>query len=367
MRYSAVLGILVVLAAPLAAQTAAEIRAAAESITAQAIARHVGVIAHDTMLGRDTPSRGLEMTARYVADQFERLGLKPYGDDGTWFHHYRIPEAKPSDTAATALNTVGILEGSDPQLKQEYVILSAHMDHLGLSSGQIDSINNGANDNASGVAGLIELARAFSQPGTRPKRSLVFLAPSGGARGMWGSEAFAMQIRDQASGGKGRVGASGQNQNILKSLAAAIKTAYARANTAATSAAVANLNLDGIGGGIGDSIMVNGTREVVVTPPTWIAAAHPDLGLTVVEGGTVVSPESDHFPFARRGIPSLYFHRGSLNHDRAAPDSLDVVNVEAAARVLRLVFYVGREIANADKRPGWTPEGRRQFLAPPPE
>lgn len=94
-----------------------------------------------------------------------------------------------SDTA-TAPNVVGILEGSDSALKKEYIVFSAHMDHIGISRVQADSINNGADDNASGVAGLIELAQAFSQPGVRPKRSLIFLATSGGAKGSWGSRSF---------------------------------------------------------------------------------------------------------------------------------------------------------------------------------
>ena len=116
------------------------------------------------MLGRGTPGPGLELTARYVADQFQRFGLKPGGDNGTWLQ--RFPVRGGTDTM-TAPNTVGILQGSDSALKQEYIVIVAHMDHIGFSRGrgQADSIYNGAADNASGTAGVIELAKAFTQPG----------------------------------------------------------------------------------------------------------------------------------------------------------------------------------------------------------
>ena len=89
-----------------------------------------------------------------------------------------------------APNTVGILEGSDPPLKNEYLVFSAHMDHIGITPGQPDSINNGADDDGSGTAGVMELAEAFSRPGARPKRSIIFLTVSGEEKGLWGSGYF---------------------------------------------------------------------------------------------------------------------------------------------------------------------------------
>src|SRR6185369_15630463 len=109
------------------------------------------------------------------------------GDSGTWFQRYPLP----GDKSATAPNTVGILEGSDPKLKEEYVVFSAHMDHIGISSGETDSINNGADDDGSGTTAVIELAEAFSRSGARPKRSVIFLTVSGEEKGLWGSAYFA--------------------------------------------------------------------------------------------------------------------------------------------------------------------------------
>jgi Zn-dependent M28 family amino/carboxypeptidase len=88
---------------------------------------------------------------------------------------------------AAAPNVVAVLEGRDPRLRHEHVAISAHLDHVGVRPGSPDSVFNGADDNASGVAGLLELAEAFSRRDARPARSLLFLVPSGEEKGLWGS------------------------------------------------------------------------------------------------------------------------------------------------------------------------------------
>jgi hypothetical protein len=98
------------------------------------------------------------------------------------------PKVKPPPAGRDmAMNVVGHLRGSDPRLRSQSIVVTAHMDHLGVTPGQADSVYNGADDNASGVAGLIELAKAFSQPGVRPRRSILFVGVSGSAKGFWGS------------------------------------------------------------------------------------------------------------------------------------------------------------------------------------
>ena len=80
--------------------------------------------------------------------------------------------------------------GHRPGLKHEYLVFSAHMDHIGITPGLPDSVNNGADDDASGTTGVIELAEAFSRPGARPRRSIIFLTVSGEEKGLWGSRYF---------------------------------------------------------------------------------------------------------------------------------------------------------------------------------
>ena len=96
----------------------------------------------------------------------------------------------------TRENVIGILEGGDPVLKNEYVVISAHLDHIGLSAPLPDghNVNNGADDDGSGSAGLMAMARAYAEgaaKGMRPKRSIIFLWNAGEEKGLWGSQYFA--------------------------------------------------------------------------------------------------------------------------------------------------------------------------------
>src|SRR5262249_40920016 len=154
-------------------------------------------------------------------------------------------EAK-HDSLVTAPNVMAVLPGTDSTLRREYVLLVAHMDHVG-SRGDSGRIANGADDNASGTARLLALARAFSQPGTRPRRPLLLLATSGGAEGkeIWGSNYF--------------INSAGPD-------------------------AVAAISLHMIGRPTGDSVLVDGLNEVGPVRPSWTAALHPELGLFVVNG-----------------------------------------------------------------------------------
>jgi hypothetical protein len=314
MRRFASITALVLTTGTLAAQTPASLQKAAESITKEDVARHVGLIADDSMQGRGTPSRGLELTAQYVAEQFQKLGLKPGGDNGSWIQRFPLPR----DSSVTAPNTVSILEGSDPKLKNEYVVFVAHMDHLGARGkpGQADSIYNGADDNASGTAGVIELAKAFSRSGVRPRRSMIFLTVGGEERGLLGSRHFVEHPPVPF-------------QQI-----------------------VATIDLDMIGRNWADSVMVLGLQESELGAiVSRVEAAHPQLRMASVplkwRGG------SDHIPFAERGVPVLVFSSYLHKDYHQYSDSPEKIDAEKTARLLHLVFYVGQEVANVDRKPQW--------------
>lgn len=489
-----------VLAAPLAAQApAAGAAAAAAMITADDYRRHIGIIAHDSMLGRDTPSRGLDLTAQYVADQFKAFGLKPGGDNGSYLQRYRITRTqldvaashlgfmgqgghhhvqfatdavwlggpaprthqaeaafvvggaldparvpagsargkvalvvvdyqKPrpatfqrlvarmleeaaavvvvsnrdsaqfatrvanqkrprlgigrverasgplveahdravagplagfgvdvaairADTATVARdvpelkvavdlketvlseefapNTVGILEGTDPVLKNEYVIYSAHMDHIGISRGASpDSINNGADDDASGTTGVIELARAMSQAPTR--RSAIFLTVSGEEKGLWGSDYFVahppVPIGD----------------------------------------IVADLNMDMIGRNWKDTIVVIGKEHSDLGATlARVSARHPELDMAVIDDrwpDENFYARSDHYNFARKGVPILFFFNGVHPDYHRPSDEVPKIDAEKASRILKLVFWLGQEVGNATQRPKWNPESYRKIV-----
>lgn len=322
----------------------------ADLITEALIRRHVNVIADDSMLGRDTPSRGLELTARYVAEQFRRLGLKPGGDEGSFIQRYPVAGAGHGSPVATAApgggtagepsgpapafdpgsapNTVGIVVGTDPALRDEYLVVSAHMDHVGVSAAAgADSIWNGADDDASGTAGVLALAGALAQ--APPRRSVILLTVSGEEKGLWGSRWFAEHP------------------------------------PVAIDRIVANLNLDMIGRNWRDTIAVIGMEHSDLGGTLQrVVREREELGLAAV--GDLWPREnffvrSDHYNFARRGVPALFFFNGVHADYHQPSDSPDRIDAEKAARVVRLVYFTTLAVANAAARPEWNPESLRRI------
>jgi Zn-dependent M28 family amino/carboxypeptidase len=165
-----------------------EMRIVAGHITADALRGDVSFLASDLLEGRDTPSRGLDIAGEYIAANFRRLGLEPAGEDG----YFQTVLLRPEDAnSPKSRNVAGILRGSDPQLKETYVMLSAHYDHLGLAEAGEDRIFNGANDDASGTAAVLEVAYALAALHPRPKRSVLFLLFCGEEKGLRGSRYYA--------------------------------------------------------------------------------------------------------------------------------------------------------------------------------
>ncbi len=154
---------------------------------------HVSYLAAAEREGRGVGSAGLEEAARYIAEQFAAAGLLPAGDANSWFQEFESPTG-PDGKPHTVRNVVGYVPGSDPALEGQAGIVSAHYDHLGLGwpdvrAEAVGQIHHGADDNASGVAVLIELARALAQ-GPPPRRSLVLVAFSAEESGLLGSRHY---------------------------------------------------------------------------------------------------------------------------------------------------------------------------------
>jgi hypothetical protein len=471
----------------------------AQTITPGDVMRRVSIIAHDSMLGRDNPSRGLELTAQYVASEFRRAGLLPGGDNGGYLQRfelrrwsidpggsavelitlhtrqtlavgsearyvdgrvpnspirgnvvllsgplsagkdlrnrivlvvldyskplppslgqdiYRLAGAGPAavlllsnrdsatfaqrlttaaqsrlsrhtaaheDSVAPILevhqrtlgplfadlgidpdeirqasrtvrkavanvttevrlavqvqsraelpNVIGVLEGSDSALRHEYVVYSAHIDHIGLTPGQPDSINNGADDNASGVAGLLELAQAFSRPGARPRRSLLFLAPSAEEPGLLGSEHFT------------------EHPTVpLKDI-------------------VADINMDLIGRNWPDSVIAVGLEQSDLGATLrQVVEAHPELRMTPIPDRWPeerIFYRSDHYNFARKGVPILFFTSGTHSDYHRPSDEPGLINGEKESRLVQLLFHLGRAVGDRTERPRWADESYRQIV-----
>lgn len=145
-------------------------------------------LASDELQGRDTGSEGIERAAAYLEAKMREFGITPY------FQTYRDTL---SNSKEVAYNIVGVLEGSDPELKDEYLVIGAHYDHIGLLPPKDgDAIANGANDNASGTSTVLELARILSGQGA-PRRSLIFAFFSAEERGLLGSRHLARVLKER--------------------------------------------------------------------------------------------------------------------------------------------------------------------------
>lgn len=233
-----------------------------------------------------------------------------------------------------APNTIGLLRGSDPDLSKEYVLITAHMDHVGVGRPvDGDSIYNGADDDGSGTVTVMEIARAFAGLEKAPRRSIVFLLVSGEEKGLLGS------------------------------------THYAEHPTFPLESTVADLNMDMVGRNWSDTIVAIGKNESSLGPEVErISAEHPELDMAVIDD---LWPEesfytrSDHYNFARRGVPILFFFNGTHAEYHRPGDEVDLIDFDKMARIGRLVFYLGLDVANADEPPVWDPEAYERVVETP--
>ncbi|PKP08224.1 MAG: hypothetical protein CVU09_16600 [Bacteroidetes bacterium HGW-Bacteroidetes-4] len=158
------------------------------TISADSLSKHVYFLASDTLEGRSPGTNGCLMAANYIAKEFIKLGINPLGDD--FFHHFMF---RTGANSIEAKNILGVIEGSDPVLKYEYIVLGAHYDHIGYYFKNQDKnqkvVFNGADDNASGVATIIEIARQLKQNQSL-KRSIIIAAWDAEESGLKGSTQF---------------------------------------------------------------------------------------------------------------------------------------------------------------------------------
>jgi hypothetical protein len=257
-----------------------------------------------------------------------------------------------------SFNVVGILPGSDPKLKEGAIVIGAHYDHLGRGGeGSLapreGEIHHGADDNASGVAGLIELARILSTQNPKPRRTIVFIAFSGEEEGLIGSSYYvnhpivplantvAMINMDMIGRLKdkhlivGGVGTASEwrslidADNIVKGVEVSVNSPVA--------AATVSLSLPTVIGG-------NGL-------PTVTVDAGKQFALTLNEDG--FGP-SDHSSFYAKQVPVLFFWTGTHEDYHKPSDTADKINYEGEARIVSFVANVVRDIDKSDKRPTYT-------------
>lgn len=143
-------------------------------------------LSSDELEGRETGTKGIEKAAVFLEDYFKKNNIKPY------FKTYRDTL---TNFKSPSYNIVGVLEGTDPELKKEFVVLSAHYDHIGIEKKQqTDVINNGANDDASGVTVVAEMAKYFTETKSN-KRSILFVFFAGEEKGLLGSKSLVPKLQ----------------------------------------------------------------------------------------------------------------------------------------------------------------------------
>jgi Peptidase family M28 len=232
-------------------------------------------------------------------------------------------------------NVVGIVEGSDPKLKNTYVLYGAHYDHTGLREGQPrnnqdpnDRINNGADDDGSGTVALMALARAFAL-GERPKRSILFVWHAGEESGLLGSRYNA-------------------DYPIVP-----------------LESMVAQINIDMIGRNRDDdpkqsnTVYVVGSDRISTELHNINEEANRSLAQPVTLDYELNDPadpqsfytRSDHYSYAAKGVPIIFFFTGTHPDYHQASDTVDKILFDKLVRITRLAYETGRRVANLDRPP----------------
>ena len=305
------------------------------SANAERLYRDIAYLSDDRLEGRGTGTAGNDSAAAYIARSHALVGLKPLMSDtarsecrvqaapsdclgylqrftvrGAEVAHTGHPEGLPSE------NVVAMVRGSDPALRGEYVVIGAHFDHLGRSTfGALDpqagdAIRNGADDNASGTAAVMELARMFAAHPAR--RSIIVASFTGEELGLLGSQWFV----DHAP--------------------------------VALDSIVAMVNFDMVGRLRNDKLIVYGVSTAKEMPELLDAAnVAPKLTLSVVGDG--FGP-SDHSSFYAKGIPVLHFFTDLHDDYHRATDDIERINAPGEARVVALAERTVRAIADRPSR-----------------
>lgn len=161
----------------------------AKNVSQSDLKTWISFLASDEMRGRANGSPEMETAALWIADKFKEYGLKPLMTDGSYIQNFSYTGRQQKKVDER--NVIGIIEGIDPALKDQYIFLTAHFDHVGIRKGATeDSIYNGADDNGAGTCTLIAIAKALNGSGLKPGRTIVFAAFSGEENGMRGSRYF---------------------------------------------------------------------------------------------------------------------------------------------------------------------------------
>lgn len=307
--------VVVLATVPIQAADLAAFHAALNSITASELGHHVETLADDRFEGREAGSSGGRAAGEYLLRALEELPIEPAGEGGTYVQPF----------GAGYRNLLGMLTGRDPKLRHEVIVIGAHYDHVGRgtarnSFGPTGQIHNGADDNASGTAGILELVQAFAALPEPPRRSILFAFWDGEEKGLLGSKK------------------------------------WTSSPTVPLDRVVFAFNADMIGRLRDRRVEVYGSRSAAGLR-RMISQQNTEFALNL-DFKWGVHADSDHFPFFDHGIPFLMLHTG-LHKDYHRPsDDAQWINRAGAQEVTQLLFCLAFELSEADAVPAFRDESR---------
>ncbi|HEX6573413.1 MAG TPA: M28 family peptidase [Gemmatimonadaceae bacterium] len=317
-----------------------------EAITESDVRRILSTLAADSMEGRYTGSRGANKAAAFIVRELESLGVKPAGDDGTFLQKVpfasitsttRGPTLKlldsigalnsvPEPARVIGYNIIGVMPGSDPALKNEIVAFAAHYDGVGIGKAvNGDSIYNAADDDASGVTAILQIARAFSKS-SPPKRTILFMLTTGEEEGILGTRWYV-----------------NHPSYPLSSMVAEMEVEMAG-------------RPDSLAGGRGKLWMTGFERST--------------MGSMLKAAGIPIVPDpypqfkfferSDNIVFALKGIPAHTLSSYNLHQDYHAPsDEISTIDFEHLTQISRAAYQAARLLTDGPA-PKWNPGGQPQ-------
>lgn len=299
----------------------------AESISLEELKAYLYEISSDEYEGRDTGEEGQKKAAEYLVKYYTTNGIAPGSTDS---YIQEIPSSYFKNRFNDSENVLAFIEGS--KKPEEVVVLSAHYDHVGVDNE--GNIYNGADDDGSGTVALMEIAEAFQlakKEGNGPKRSILILHVTGEEKGLLGSKFY--------------------TENPV----------YPLKNT------VNNLNIDMIGRVdnnyatkkeedqeyiylIGADRLSTELHEIAVKQNEQYTNLDLDFSYNAKDEPMRLYYRSDHYNFAKNGIPSIFFFSG-LHEDYHKPtDTADKINYELLQKRTKLVFHIAWEVANREQR-----------------
>jgi Zn-dependent M28 family amino/carboxypeptidase len=283
----------------------------AATITAADVEALIADLADDSTAGRGSPSPELDEVAAWLAARFEAYGLAPAGEEG-YLQWFEVADPVGLDNVPVP-NVVARLEGSDPVLRDQHIVLTAHFDHLGLApdGSGVDVVYNGADDNASGTAALLEIAEALGAMPVAPKRSIVLLAVSAEEKGLLGSRHWMDHPTVPLQG------------------------------------IVANLNFDMVGRNQpGEVDLIRPVASALAAVALAVATAHPELDLALNDSPSdSFIQRSDSGAFVLYGIESLFYHSGLHADYHTVEDEARWIDTEKVAKVAKLGYWTAVELA----------------------